>query len=70
MVWCAFDLDVALGAHGQVEAGVAAQRGQHVVVERHTGVDVNLPGAVEVEFDDDVGFFGGAFNAGAAAAGS
>ena len=56
------DLDVALGAHGQVEAGVAAQCRQHVVVERHTGVDVDLPGAVEVEFDDDVGFLGAAFN--------
>ena len=58
----AFDLDVALGAHGQVEAGVAAQRGQHVVEERHAGVDVDDAGAVEVEFDDDVGFLGLAFD--------
>ena len=60
------DLDVALGAHGQVEAGVAAQRGQHVVVERHAGVDVDLPGAVEIELDDDVGFLGAAFDSCAA----
>ena len=59
----ALDLDVALGAHGQVEAGVAAQRGQHVVVERHAGVDVDDAGAVEVELDDDVGFLGLAFDA-------
>ena len=63
------DLDVALGAHGQVEAGVAAQRGQHVVVERHTGVDVDLAGAVEVEFDDDVGFLGAALDTRVAGAG-
>ena len=69
MVWCAFDLDIALGAHGQIEAGVAAQRGQHVVVERDTGVDVDDSGAIEVEFDDDVGFFGGALNACAATGG-
>ena len=58
-----FDLDVALGAHGQVEAGMTAQGGQHVVVERHTGVDVDLPGAVEVELDDDVGFAGATLDA-------
>jgi len=57
------DLDVAFGANGQVEAGVAAQRRQHVVVERHTSVDVHLPGAVEVELDEDVGFLGGALDA-------
>ena len=58
----ALDLDVALGAHGQVEAGVAAERGEHVVVERHAGVDVDDAGAVEVELDDDVGFLGLAFD--------
>ena len=66
----ALDLDVALGPHGQVEAGVAAQRRQHVVVERHTGVDVNLSGAVEVELDDDVGFLGTPFNSRAACCGA
>ena len=33
----ALDLDVAHGLHGQVEAGVGAQRGEHVVEERHAG---------------------------------
>ncbi len=61
-----FDLDIALGAHGQVEAGMSAQCGQHVVVERHTGVDVDLPGAVEVQLDDDVGFFGASLDTRAA----
>ena len=34
------DLEVALGLHGQVEAAVLAELGQHVVEERHAGVDV------------------------------
>lgn len=59
----ALDLDVTLGAHRQVEAGVTAQRGEHVVVERHPGVDVDVAGAVEVEVDDDVGFLGAALDA-------
>ena len=62
----ALDLDVTGGAHGQVEARVAAQRGEHVVVERHTGVDVDLAGAVDVEVDDDVGFLGATLDARAA----
>ena len=66
MVWWPSISTSPLVAHGQVEAGVAAQRRQHVVVERHTGVDVNLPGAVEVELDDDVGFLGAALNSRAA----
>jgi hypothetical protein len=56
------DFDVTLGMHGQVEACVAAQGGQHVVVERHSGADVRSTGAVEIEFDDDVGFLGLAFH--------
>ena len=58
----AFDLDVAGGLDRQIEARVAAQRGQHVVEERHAGVDADLPGAVEIQLDDDVGFLGLAFN--------
>ncbi|BCI88773.1 hypothetical protein NIIDMKKI_39790 [Mycobacterium kansasii] len=61
-----FDVDVAGGTHRQVEAGVTAQRRQHVVVERHPGVDVDLPGAVEIQFDDDVGFARAPFDAGTA----
>src|SRR5690606_28394605 len=55
------DLDVAHGPHGQVEAGVRAQRGEHVVVERHAGADVGAAGAVEL--DDVAGFPGDAFYA-------
>ena len=62
------DLDVTLGAHGQIETGVGAERGEHVVEERHAGVDVDDAGAVEVQFDDDVGLLGGAFDAGATVA--
>src|SRR3712207_8985431 len=37
---------------------LARQRGQHVVVEAHTGVDVGAAGAVEVELDQDLGLLG------------
>lgn len=57
-----FDFDITCGAHGEVEAGVTAQRGQHVVVERNTGVDGHLPGTVKVELDDDIGFAGTPFD--------
>ena len=60
------DVDVARGVHAEVEAGVAAERGQHVVEERHAGGDVDDAGAVEVELDDDVGLLGLAFDPGAA----
>src|SRR4029079_2557772 len=57
-----FDLDVALGPHRQVEARVGAQRGKHVIEERHTGLNVDIAGAVEIELDDDVRLFGLAFD--------
>ena len=65
----AFDLDVALGVDGEIEAGVAAQRREHVVVERDAGGDVHGSGAVEIELDDDVGFLGLAFDSGATVGG-
>ena len=44
-----------------------AELRQHVVVERHAGLDVDDAGAVEVEFDQDVGLFGGALHSRASA---
>ena len=43
------DLDVAGRPDGEVDERVLGQRAQHVVVERHPGLDVGLAGAVEVE---------------------
>src|SRR5699024_8192496 len=40
---------IALGAHGQVDQGVLAQGGEHVVVERHGGGYVHHSGAVEID---------------------
>ncbi len=54
----AFDVDIALGGDRQIKARMGAQRGQHVVEERHTGMHADVTGAVEVEFDDDVGLAG------------
>src|SRR5260370_7621669 len=48
------DLGVALGPHGQVEAAVLAQLGQHVIEERHAGADLDHPDAVQVELDHDL----------------
>ena len=48
------DLEVAVGAHDEVEAAVLAELGEHVVEERHAGRDVGGAGAVEVELDRDV----------------
>src|SRR5699024_5066306 len=54
------DVGVARRRHLQVEAGVGAQRREHVVEERHRGGDVHRAGAVHVEGDLDGGFAGGA----------
>src|SRR5699024_10788313 len=40
---------ITLGAHGQVDQGVLAQGGEHVVVERHGGGHVHGSGAVEID---------------------
>jgi hypothetical protein len=60
------DLQVALGRDGQVQATVAAQLVQHVVEERHPGVDIAGAGPVEVDLDQDLRLLGGPLDAGAA----
>ena len=63
------DLHITAGGHGQVEARVSAECGEHVIEERHTGVDRDRTGAVQIEFDDDVGLFGLPFDPHAAGGG-
>src|SRR5207247_7416631 len=48
--------------HGQVEAAVLAQLGQHVVEERHAGADLHHPDAVQVEFHHDLRLVGEPFH--------
>ena len=48
------DLQIALGLHAQVEAGVPAQLGDHVVEERHPGVGPAVAAAVQVELHGDL----------------
>src|SRR3712207_6851782 len=43
------DVQVAVGLHGEVDAAVLGQRGEHVVVEAHAGADGAGPRAVEVQ---------------------
>src|SRR5690606_35898563 len=56
------DVGVPAGLDPQVERGVRAQRVEHVVVERHTGVDLDLAGPVEVQFDQHRRFLRGALD--------
>ncbi len=60
------DLQVPLGLHPQVEAGVLAELGEHVVQERHAGVGAAGARAVQVELDGDGDLGGAALDAGAA----
>ena len=61
------DVQVAVGLHGEVDAAVLGQRGEHVVVEPHAGADRGRPGAVEVQLDDELGLAGGPLDACSAA---
>ena len=63
----AVDVQVALGLDGQVEQAVLAELVEHVVVEADAGGDVDLPGAVEIDLDEDLGLLGGALDAAHAA---
>ena len=52
------DVQVAVGVHGEVEAAVAAELVEHVVVERDAGGHVGPARAVEVDGDGDSRLFG------------
>ncbi len=58
------DMQVALGAHLQVDHGMAREAFQHVVQKADAGVDVGFAGAVQVQRDGDLGFAGFAFDGG------
>ena len=53
-VWWASISRSPLASIGEVEAGVPAQLGDHVVEERHPGVGAAVAGAVQVELDGDL----------------
>src|SRR5581483_4619644 len=59
----AVDMQVTGGLHGQVERAVPAELRQHVVEEPDPGGDVHLPGAVEVDLDEDPGLLRAALDA-------
>ena len=52
------DMEVALAAQGEVEAGVLGQGGQQVVEETDAGGDLGDAGAVEVKLERYIGFLG------------
>ena len=56
------DVQVALGLHGEIDAGMPRQQVQHVVEEADSGGDGGRAGAVEIDRDLDVGLLGGALD--------
>ena len=64
------DLEVALGAHAQVEQAVARERVQEVVEEGDAGLDLGLARPVEPQLDPDVGLAGAALYRGLAVHGA
>ena len=54
------DLDIALGAHIQVEQAMAAKRIEHVIEKRHPRIDGGFARSIDVERKRDVGFLRGA----------
>ena len=60
------DLQVARGAHRQVDGRVPGQQREHVVEEADAGGDLRGAGAVEVQLDLDLGFGRLALDAGGA----
>ena len=61
------DLDVAGRPAPRGRTRVLAQRGEHVVEERHPGGDLGVPGPVEVDLDEDARLLGHALHAPGAA---
>src|SRR5690606_5976846 len=57
------DPGVALRLDDEVESTVLREKGQHVVEERHSGVDRGRAGAVDDEIEPDVGLGGFAMEA-------
>ena len=58
------DVQVAGDANAQIDAAVPAELLQHVVEKPQAGVDVGLPGPVQVEANGNLGFVGGALDDG------
>lgn len=54
------DINVALRRHREVEQTVLCEQRQHVIEESDASVDLGLPGAVEIQLQNDVGFSGAA----------
>ena len=60
------DLEVAHGAHAQVEQAVARPEGEHVVEKAHPGADLGLAVAVKAQAEADLGLAGGTLDGGSA----
>jgi hypothetical protein len=52
------DMQIAFGAHGEIECRVPCQELEHVIEEPNSGLDARLAGAIDVELELDLGFVG------------
>ena len=52
------DMEVAIGLHGDVDAGMPGQQVEHMVEKADTGRNLGHARAIEVYRDLDVGFLG------------
>ena len=57
-VWWRVDVQIALGAHDEVDHAVARDLVEHVVEERDARGELRIAGAIEVELDADLGLLG------------
>jgi len=60
------DVQVAFGFDRKVDQAVPGYLLQHVLEERHAGIEACAPVPVQVDLDQDAGFQGGALHAGGA----
>ena len=58
------DMQIALGLDRDVDARMPRQQIEHVIEEADAGRDLRAAGAVEIDFDLDVGFLGLALDGG------
>ena len=50
------DVEIALGVDRQIHRGMPGQQREHVIEESDARGNAALPGAIEIQFDADLGF--------------
>jgi hypothetical protein len=60
------DMQIAIGLNGQIDQGMPGEQLEHVIEKAYAGGDVCLAGAIEIQFEPDIGLFGLAMDRGGA----